>query len=84
MTNADLEISAGIVTSKEFSVIIERMVIDLGCSHWDALMLYADKHGIELETIASLVKGSQTLKQKVAANLEDLKMLKDVGSKLPI
>ena len=45
------EFSEKILTVKEFSVIIEKMVSELRCSILEALMIYADKNGVELETI---------------------------------
>ena len=49
----------------------------------DACLEYARTANVELETIASLIKGSQTLKSKIQADAEALKMIKS-GAKLPI
>lgn len=79
------EFSEKILTVKEFSVIIEKMVSELRCSILEALMIYADKNGVELETIGSLVKNSHTLKAKLAAEAEaDLLLKPNSTRKLPI
>ena len=79
------EIAEHIISVKEFSLVIEEMVHSLKIEYLDALMLYAEKHNVEVETVGSLVKNSHTLKAKLAAEGEKNLLLKPTGSrKLPI
>ena len=50
----------------------------------DACLDYARTANVEVETIASLIKGSQVLKSKIQADAEDQKLLKTSSAKLPI
>lgn len=77
-------ITDNIVTVKEFTDIIERLVKDHKCSYIDALTLYAETKEVEIETVASLVKNSHVLKAKLAAEAEENRTIKYSGSKLPI
>ena len=72
------------MTVKEFSIQIETMVKTLNTTYMDAIIYFADKHNVEVESVASLVKNSHVLKAKLAAEGEELKMLKSSGTKLPI
>lgn len=78
------ELSDTILTVKQFSVVIEKMVKELECSYLEALTLYADKNGVEIETVGSLVKSSHVLKAKLAAESEELGLIKSSGAKLPL
>ena len=53
-------------------------------THLDACLDYARTANIEIETIASLIKGSQVLKSKIQADAEDQRLLKISSAKLPI
>lgn len=78
-------ISDNILSVKEFSALIEKMVQQLNCDYLEALMIYAEDNGVEVETIGSLVKNSHTLKAKLAAESEGKLLLKAGSSrKLPI
>ena len=48
-------------------------------------MYYAHQANVEIETVASLIKGSQILKAKIQADAERLHMIKSASAaKLPI
>lgn len=78
------ELTDNILTVKQFTAVIEKMVYELDCSYLEALTKYADDNGVEIETIGTLVKGSHVLKAKLAVESEDLKLLKPSGAKLPL
>lgn len=78
------DINDKIMTVKEFTVIIEGMVVDLRCTYLDALTTYSDQNNIEIETVGALVKSSHVLKAKLAAESEEMKLIASSGSKLPI
>ena len=50
--------------------------ISKGVPYIDALVHFADKNGIEIETIAQIVKKSSVLKEKIRTEAVDLKMVK--------
>mgnify|MGYP001201409876 CR=1 FL=1 len=76
-------IDLNIKTPSAFAEEIEQMVKDLSISHFDAIVHYCDRNEIEIETVASWVKGSQVLKSKVMLNAQDLNMIKK-SARLPI
>jgi hypothetical protein len=78
------QIDEKIMTVKEFSIQIEEMVKNLNTTYMDAIIYFADKNNVEVESVAALVKNSHVLKAKLAAEGEELKMLKSSGTKLPI
>lgn len=78
------EIEDNILTVKQFTDMIEEMVVKYRCTYLDALTLYAEKNNVEIETVASLVKNSHVLKAKLAAESEESNLIKSGGSKLPI
>ena len=78
------ELTDSILTVKQFTSVIETMVSKMDCTYLEALTKYAEDNGIEIETIGSLVKGSHVLKAKLAAESEELRLLKPSGAKLPI
>lgn len=78
-------INVSIKTPSQFVAEIETIVKDTGMNHFDACMHYAHKANVEIETVASLIKGSQILKSKIQADAERLHMIKSTsGAKLPI
>jgi hypothetical protein len=78
-------INVSIKTPSQFVAEIETIVKETGMNHFDACMHYADKANVEIETVASLIKGSQILKSKIQVDAEKLHMLKGTsGAKLPI
>ena len=50
--------------------------ISKGVPYIDALVHFADKNGIEIETIAQILKKSSVLKEKIRTEAVDLKMVK--------
>lgn len=78
------ELTDNILTVKQFTSVIEEMVSTMQCTYLEALTKYAEDNGIEIETIGSLVKGSHVLKAKLAAESEELRLLKPSGARLPI
>jgi len=50
--------------------------ISKGVPYIDALCHFADKNGIEIETIAQIVKKSSVLKEKRQTKTDDLKIVK--------
>lgn len=50
--------------------------ISRGVPYIDALVDYSEKNGIEIETIAQIVKKSSVLKEKIRTEAVDLKMVK--------
>lgn len=50
--------------------------ISKGVPYIDALVHFADKNGIEIETIAQIVKKSSILKEKIRTEAVDLRMVK--------
>ena len=72
------------MNSKEFSLIIEKVVKDKRpITYMDAIIWYCEENNIEIETTSRLI--SKSLKEKIqveAMNANMLKMKK--GGKLPV
>lgn len=64
------------INSAEIISIIESMVSDGGTSYIDAVIEYSTLHGIELETLASMIKSNQLIKRKIQDEASKLHMLK--------
>lgn len=62
---------------------IEKIVQEKGTDYIDAVVLYCQANNIEIETAASLVKGSTKMKAKIQNEAEDLNYLPKTR-KLPI
>ena len=77
-------IELNIKTPTQFALEIESVVKEKKIDYLDAVMYYVEKNNIEVETAASLIKSSQILKGKIAAEAEELKLLKTGGARLPI
>jgi hypothetical protein len=66
-----------------FSCEIERIVYDKDVSYMDAIILYCEDTGLEVELAAKLI--SDTLKSKIKMEAEDLHFLpKSNTAKLPL
>lgn len=66
-----------------FSCEIERIVYDKDVSYMDAIILYCEDTGLEVELAAKLV--SDTLRSKIKMEAEDLHFLpKSNTAKLPL
>jgi hypothetical protein len=73
-----------IKTPSQFALEIEMVVKEKKIDYLDAVMYYVEKNNIEVETAASLIKSSQILKGKIAAEAEQLRLLKTKSARLPI
>lgn len=65
-----------VISVSEFVFEIEELVENNDIDYMDACVLYAESKSIEIETVASLVKQSSILKQKLQAEGEVANMLK--------
>lgn len=54
-----------ILSVSDFTSQIESLVNDKGIPYTDALIYFSEKNNIEIETIASLVRQSSNLKNKL-------------------
>jgi len=73
-----------IINHQEFQDEIERIVLNTGTDYLDAVMVYVEKTGIEVETAAQLIKKSAVIKAKVAAYCTESNLMKTKVKKLPI
>ena len=65
-----------------FSLLIEELVWEKDISYMDAVILYCENTGFELETAAKLISGA--LKSKIKIEAEELNFLpKSNTAKLP-
>jgi uncharacterized Fe-S cluster-containing protein len=62
------------MNSKDFSIIIEKIVKEKKISYIEAVIWYCEQNDIDTGTISSLI--SKTLKEKIQMEAVDLKMLK--------
>ena len=66
-----------------FSLAIENMAREKNTSYMDAIILYCEQTGFEIEVAAKLISG--TLKSKIKMEAEELHFLpKSNTSKLPL
>lgn len=70
-----------IMTSQKFSLLIEQIVLDKKCSYMDAILLYCDKHEMEIESAAKLV--NIKIKQQLEIEYGELNFLPKAAA-LPI
>ena len=72
------------MNSKEFSLIIEKVVKDKRpITYMDAIIWYCEENNIEIETTSRLI--SKNLKEKIQLEAMNANMLKvEKGGKLPI
>jgi hypothetical protein len=73
-----------IKSSADFAKEIEKMVKEKNIEYFEAVLLYCEKHDLEVETIAAVVKQNSALKSKIQIEAENLKMLKKSSARLPI
>jgi hypothetical protein len=73
-----------IKTPTQFVAEVEKIVKEKSMNYLDACLDYARTANVEIETVASLIKGSQVLKAKIQADAEDNRLLKRSSAKLPI
>ena len=74
---------ANIKTPTQFVGEIEKIVQEKRITYLDAVMYFVESRKVEVETVASLIKGSQVLKSKIQGEAEDLRLVKS-GAKLPL
>ena len=60
-------------TANEFSMHIERIVVDTGCTYMDAVLDYCSKNFLEPADITPLI--SKSLKDKIEMDFQDLNYL---------
>ena len=72
------------MNSKEFSLIIEKVVKDKRpITYMDAIIWYCEQNNIEIETTSRLI--SKNLKEKIQLEAMNANMLKvEKGGKLPL
>lgn len=73
----------GLKTPTEFMSEIDKIVIEKRISYLDAVIFYCESNQIEIETAASLIKGSAKMKAKIQDDAEELNFLPRTR-KLPI
>lgn len=71
-------------SSAEFIMEIEELVWDKDIDYIEAIILYCEKHNLEVETVATIIKQNQVIKSKVQHEAENLNMVKRTGARLPI
>lgn len=67
----------------QFMHEIDKLVVDKKMEYIDAVILYCKENDIEIETAASLIKGSAKMKAKIQLEAEELNYLPK-SSKLPL
>ncbi len=60
---------------KQVTESIEKIVSSKHIGYIDAIVTYCDQNGIEIETIASLIKKNAVMKSKIQLEGEDINML---------
>lgn len=64
---------------------IEKLKISKNVNYIDAVVLFCDKHGYEIESVALLIKKDPVLSAKIKNEAEISNLLKNKGgSRLPI
>ena len=71
-------------SNTQFSIEVEEIVWDLDVNYVDALVIYCDRKGIEIESVAAMVQSDKTLMGKLKTDAESLRYLKPVGAKLEL
>lgn len=71
------------MNSKEFSLIIEKIVKEKRLSYMDAVIWYCEQNSLDTGTVGSLI--SKSLKEKIEVEATDLRMLNSPpAGKLPL
>ena len=71
------------VSKEKFAADIEALVLETNMNYIDAIVLYCEKNGIEIENVGKLI--SKPLKDKVKFNATELNYLKKTTrGKLPL
>jgi prophage tail gpP-like protein len=66
----------------EFNQEIEKFVKDTGETYIDAVVHYAEKNGIEVETVSKML--NKVIRQKIESEASDLNLLREKLCKLPV
>lgn len=75
---------ANIKSSTDFSLEIEKLVKERSMEYYEAVLLYCESNGLEIETAATLVRQNTTLKAKIQIEAENINMVKKTSARLPI
>jgi len=66
----------------EFNQEIERFVKDTGENYIDAVVHYAEKNGLEVETVSKML--NKVIRQKIESEASDMNLLKEKLCNLPV
>ena len=69
--------------SEDFLNEIITLARQPGCSYIDAIVHYAERNDIEIETLADIIRKNSNLKSKIQDEAEEL-FLMEKTSKLPV
>lgn len=61
--------------AREFYETIENLVWKYDIPYMDAVVMYCEKNGVEVESIVSLIKGNENFKSKIQIEAENLNFL---------
>jgi Phage late-transcription coactivator len=75
---------SSIGNNSQFALDIENVVWELDVNYIDALQIYCDRRGLEVESIAKMVQQDKILLEKVRSEGEELFILKTEGAKLKL
>lgn len=67
----------------DFFVEIETLVTEYNINYLDAILLYVEKHNLEVESVATLVKKHPLIKSKLQKDCEGLRLVEKTA-RLPI
>ena len=66
----------------EFNQEIEKFVKETGESYIDAVVHYAEKNEVEIETVSKML--NKVIRQKIESEASDLNLLREKLCKLPV
>jgi len=75
---------SSIGNNSQFALDVEDVVWELDVNYIDALQIYCDRRGLEVESIAKMVQQDKILLEKVRSEGEELFILKTEGAKLKL
>lgn len=70
--------------SNNFITQINHMCSTKNIEYIDAVIMWCEKNGIELEFIANVIKKDALIKSKIQNEAENLNFIKPSGAKLPL
>lgn len=70
-------------TPSDFMLLIDKLAEEHRINYIDAVILFCEQNGVEIETAASLIKGSAKMKAKVQLDAEEQNYLPKTR-KLPL